>query len=364
MKRFTKVLSMLLAIVMVVGLLPLSVIADDIQNTHTVQFKLNYNGAHKIPSQKVTDGECAVQPENVTREGWIFKYWYVMTSAGRQKFDLTQPITKDMILYAHWTEDIEYWGPIWNRNIVGAIEDGKKEEKNGRPYICDDIEDLKRFNDNELPEILYNENGTIHIINGVISDIRVNNFNDAITALYSVKNIIGIASPIEEFIGLSSNSTEYLKSYVLQQVYQGIPVYGRTVTVVTTPEGVPDYMPSGYLSGISISTEPSLSENEVMKIVADTYGNNINSENMGLQIYSLDGYENTQVLVYMIYMQSRDEIIFVDSSTGVTIAKEKSSVNSVNTTFSGNGYDELGNSQDFQLTGIISHSIWKTLREK
>lgn len=121
MKRFTKALSMLLAIVMVVGLLPLSIIAEDIQTTHTVQFKLNYNGAHKIPSQKVADGECAVQPEDVTREGWIFEYWYVKTGDGIQKFDLAQPITEDVTLYARWDEDITYWGAIWNRNITGSI---------------------------------------------------------------------------------------------------------------------------------------------------------------------------------------------------------------------------------------------------
>lgn len=50
MKHYARVISMLLAIVMVVGLLPLSIIAENIQNTHTVQFNLNYNGAPKLPS--------------------------------------------------------------------------------------------------------------------------------------------------------------------------------------------------------------------------------------------------------------------------------------------------------------------------
>ena len=129
MKRFTKALSMLLAIVMVVGLLPLSVIAEDIHNTHTVEFKLNYNGAHKIPSQKVTDGECAVQPEDVTREGWIFEYWYVKNGDGIQKFDLSQPIMEDVTLYARWDEDISFWGPIWNRNILNGIAESEKEDE-------------------------------------------------------------------------------------------------------------------------------------------------------------------------------------------------------------------------------------------
>lgn len=145
MKRLTKAISMFLAIIMVIGLLPLSVIAEDIQNTHTVQFKLNYNGAHKIPSQKVADGECAVQPENVTREGWIFEYWYVKTGDnGIQKFDLSQPITEDATLYARWDEDITYWGPIWSRNILNGIAESEKEDETEKPDDdTDNEEDVK-----------------------------------------------------------------------------------------------------------------------------------------------------------------------------------------------------------------------------
>lgn len=123
---------MLLTIVMVVGLLPLSVLAEDMPIMHTVKFILNYNGAHSITSQKVADGECATQPENVTREGWIFDYWYTKGDNGSERFDLNQPVTKDMTLKARWKEDVEYWGPIWNRGIINAIEHpkntGEKEE--------------------------------------------------------------------------------------------------------------------------------------------------------------------------------------------------------------------------------------------
>ena len=125
MKRFTKMLCMLLALVMLVGTLPLSILADGAQTAHTVKFNLNYNGAHQIPAQTVEHGQCATQPGNVTREGWIFQYWYVKTGDGIQKFDLTQPVTEDMTLYARWDEDINYWGPIWGRNLQAAADAGK-----------------------------------------------------------------------------------------------------------------------------------------------------------------------------------------------------------------------------------------------
>lgn len=126
MKRFIRIVSGILTVLMIMSLFPISVIATDTQNTYTVQFDLNYNGAHKIPSQTVYEGGTVVQPENVTREGWIFKYWYIKDgNDGIEKYDLTTPVTENLTLYARWDEDITYWGPIWNRNILGAIERGE-----------------------------------------------------------------------------------------------------------------------------------------------------------------------------------------------------------------------------------------------
>lgn len=105
MKRMTKLLSLMLAALMLVGILPLGVWAAG--ETHTVRFNLNYNGAPKLSDQQVADGEYATQPEGVIREGWHFAYWYVKRGNNQiEKFDLAAtPITKDVTLYARWTED-------------------------------------------------------------------------------------------------------------------------------------------------------------------------------------------------------------------------------------------------------------------
>lgn len=105
MKRMTKLLSLVLAALMLVGMLPLGVWAAD--ETHTVRFNLNYNGAPKLSDQQVADGEYATQPEGVVRDGWHFSYWYVKRGNNQiEKFDLAAtPITKDVTLYARWTED-------------------------------------------------------------------------------------------------------------------------------------------------------------------------------------------------------------------------------------------------------------------
>lgn len=127
MKRYSRVLCMLLAIVMVIGLLPLAVIANDMQGTHTVWFKLNYNGAKTLPSQTVADGECATEPEDAARTGWLLKGWYTKKNGG-EKFDFATPVTDDITLYAQWTEDISYWGTVWGNNIVSTLEAAEKDD--------------------------------------------------------------------------------------------------------------------------------------------------------------------------------------------------------------------------------------------
>lgn len=209
MKRLVKAISMLLAIVMVVSLLPLSVIAEDIHSTHTVKFNLNYNGAHKIPSQKVADGECAVQPEDVTREGWIFEYWYVKTGDGIQKFDLSQPITGDVTLYASWDEDIEYWGPIWNRNIVGAIEDSK-EEGDWVYKLPDSVyshEDQASLQYDNQENVLYYDNMIIAFLVDDIPDIEKKRIADYVNG---------------EIVGSIDGAVQLLQIMIPQTDYKGI----------------------------------------------------------------------------------------------------------------------------------------------
>ena len=135
MKRFTRIISVLLAMIMVAGLLPFAVFAEDAQDVHTVQFKLNYNGAKTVPSQKIADGECAEEPANATRTGWILTGWYTK-KAGGEKFDFSTPITEDITLYAQWDENFTYWAPIWGSNIADTIESAKaaaeaEEEEEG-----------------------------------------------------------------------------------------------------------------------------------------------------------------------------------------------------------------------------------------
>lgn len=130
MKRMTKLLSLMLAALMLVGMLPLGVWAAG--ETHTVRFNLNYNGAPKLSDQKVADGKYATQPEGVVRDGWHFSYWYVKRGNNQiEKFDLaTTPITTDVTLYARWTEDTLARAEKMAQGLELAKRMEEKEEEN------------------------------------------------------------------------------------------------------------------------------------------------------------------------------------------------------------------------------------------
>ena len=129
MKRITKLLSLMLAALMLVGMLPLGVWAAG--ETHTVRFNLNYNGAPKLSDQQVADGDYATQPEGVVRDGWHFAYWYVKRGDNQiEKFDLaTTPITTDVTLYARWTEDTLARAEKMAQGLELAKRMEEKEEK-------------------------------------------------------------------------------------------------------------------------------------------------------------------------------------------------------------------------------------------
>lgn len=128
MTQFRRMICMLLTLVMIVSLVPLAVTAEDIPETYTVQFNLNYSGAPKIPDQTVAAGECIREPQNVTRTGWIFQYWYVKTENGIKRFDPTESITEDLSLYARWKENTSYWGPIWDASLRNVSQNKPTDE--------------------------------------------------------------------------------------------------------------------------------------------------------------------------------------------------------------------------------------------
>lgn len=95
-----KILAVLLVVVLLCGVLPLSVWAAN--DVHTVHFSLNYRYAEKLSDQKVKNGETASWVDG-ERDGWYFCGWSLEKRGAL--YDFATPITKDITLYAQWTQN-------------------------------------------------------------------------------------------------------------------------------------------------------------------------------------------------------------------------------------------------------------------
>lgn len=260
MKRKVRVLSMLLAIVMVVGLLPLSIWAEDTKAMHTVQFKLNYNGAPTIATQTVADGECATQPDGVVRTGWNFQYWYIRTTDGNVKFDLATPVTEDLVLYARWDENVNYWGPIWDsslRNTVDTPEEPDEEEPgedDGVYTVTFDMNGVAVENAPESEEVTTGDTATMP--------------EDPSTTDYL-------------FLGWSTTANGSDIFDFTTSIYKDTTVYAQWFDIADTTDtdgdGLSDYVEIVVMGGILDSTKADTDGNGISDADEDTDGDGISN---------------------------------------------------------------------------------------
>lgn len=299
----TKLLSLVLAALMLVGMLPLGVWAAG--ETHTVRFNLNYNGAPKLSDQKVADGEYATQPEGVIREGWHFAYWYVKLGDNKvETFDLAAtPITKDVTLYARWTEDTLSRAQKMAQGLELAKRmEEKEEEKPEEPEKPsyeeiirkqeEELAKIKDLNNGELPEISLDEEDYIpSAIIGTYSDEIVRDYSTAIESLKDIAALMGFTDVEKEFKGETTHTFKNTIQYRLQQVYKGADVYGKQLIVTTDENGKVTALTGNYDPIYNIiDTTIAVEEAEAYTVITKEGIDCVDEDGGELVVYSLDGY--------------------------------------------------------------------------
>jgi len=70
--------------------------------TEGVSYSVTFNsdGGTAVAAQSVVSGQAAVEPEDPTKEGYVFQHWYVTDSAVPYVF--STPVTADLVLTAFW----------------------------------------------------------------------------------------------------------------------------------------------------------------------------------------------------------------------------------------------------------------------
>lgn len=65
------------------------------------------DGGSSVNSQAVTSGECAVKPDNPTKDAYLFMDWYTDEEA-TEPYDFSEPITDNLTLIARWKPDVDF----------------------------------------------------------------------------------------------------------------------------------------------------------------------------------------------------------------------------------------------------------------
>lgn len=172
-------------------------------------------------------------------------------------------------------------------------------------YVGDyDISDLEEMNkDSAYPlEVVENESGIITSIDGKFSNTLVKDEDSALQSLYGVKSLLGMTDPMSElvFVGVYESQIADYKSYFFNQIYNGIIVYGHSVTVVARDNGEVLSLDSSY-SNIDIDTTPIWSENEIKS--------EYEVDSIELVIYFLDGQDSKPILGYICHTDEEKLLI-------------------------------------------------------
>ena len=79
--------------------------------TYTVTFESN--GGSAVAKQTAEGGGKAAKPTDPTKGGYIFGSWYIDKEL-TQTYDFNMAVSKNITLYAKWTELVEITTPIWS----------------------------------------------------------------------------------------------------------------------------------------------------------------------------------------------------------------------------------------------------------
>ncbi len=136
------------------------------------------------------------------------------------------------------------------------------------------------------------------------TDIFITNEQSAIDAVASVGELLGITNATEELKVTQTNTIGTDTYYRMQQYYNGIPVYGRNVALAADENGHALGLTANSTEIDNVNTTPTLSEQEITKVVKDKYGDTVSVSNNGLVVYDL--YNTAPTLAYSMVVSQEE----------------------------------------------------------
>lgn len=201
-----------------------------------------------------------------------------------------------------------------------------------------DNEDLgnKIRDEKELISVL-NDSGVPKFLSGNITDVKVNGTSSVYTVLDSLTDLYDFDNPKQEF-SIVRESSEGFVFYRLQQLYNGIKVYGHELVMAVDHSGVVQSITGDYVPIKSLSNYSTLKENEISNIVKEDL---VNASILSRErIIIVNG--NVGLVAYLVYAYNDDGLFeyVVDADKGTILSKDSNVGNSISYKYSGSGLNK------------------------
>ncbi len=145
---------------------------------------------------------------------------------------------------------------------------------------------------------------------------RVTNKEEAMTAINTVAEQLGMADAANELTTCREQNYFDTNFYRFDQSYQGIPVYGRSVILAANEYGTVQVLTHNYQNVDGINIEPKLTMEQALEVVNESYPEVTSIIDEGLCIYSLDGTTPTLTWQFQVSYTGNVELCFVDAQNG------------------------------------------------
>ena len=227
------------------------------------------------------------------------------------------------------------------------------------------VADLEALNPPGRLEVLPNEQNDVGFIDGCYTSMTVESPREAAYSLNSVRTLLGVDDPLEEFAWITTSSDGEQANYRLQQIHRGVPVYGREIVITTDLDGNVLSLNDGYLANLDVETESRVSVADAESLLVTLIGGDVQFISHELVIYTMDG--RVPMLAWKSRVQGRDADgnpvyadYFVDALLGEYVGEVPLMMaGSVDATAT----DRLGASRSFKVYKCQGWELLNPLRE-
>jgi len=285
MKR--RFLAFILTLIMIFTTMELPVFSNGLSSSHTLTVIASEGGSATGGGNYAEDTVVDISAE--PNDGYIFVCWYFEDGFfENQEYAETTFVMPD--------DDATITAIFQSEDFFAELDA--------------ELENIKLINNGVMPDIYTSEESCIpRFINGKYSDVIVADSDDAIESLCDIKSLMLFIDPYEEFEVIKVSEIENVRHYRLQQLYNGLTVFGKQLIITTDLGGNIKSLNGNYIVLGDIPVIPSINLEDAYQIAETAYGEIITDGE--LMIYALS--DNTPELVW--YFETQDCLVFVSAES-------------------------------------------------